>query len=825
MKHNNILKYLIALGGASLLIAGCQKELPQRGDLPEVEATKVESKEAQTESHILPGKVVVKLKPADLEALRAASDTSLRSASSAVQESLSRIGAVHMEPLFADYDAYRERRHRAGLDRWMEVTFEGEMSSLQAQQLLGETATFEYVELSYALAGPESKAVPATKQVLQPSLKAGANGDFNDPRLFDQWHYINMGYSYMPKAYPGADINLYDAWTIETGRPEVVVCVVDAGVDYEHEDLAAHVDLDRSFSFVYDSKTDKLKGKGKIESKSSDHGTHVAGTIAAINNNGIGVCGIAGGNGDPNTGVTIINAQVYGFPDERSKTSSSGIIYGADNGAVISQNSWGYIAPGPGYLPKYDKEAIDYFIKYAGCDDDGNQLPDSPMKGGVVIFAAGNDGLNYKHYPASYEECIAVASIGWGFKKAYYSNFGDYVDIVAPGGDYDFGEAGGVLSTIPEDKQGNKYGYMQGTSMACPHVSGVAALIVSKYGRDGFTNEMLKERLLNALRPYDINSFNPRYSDKLGVGCIDAAIALLEDGKKAPEVVGEVSVETNYTTADLSWDVVADEDAPNHKAYYYMLYVSNKEITPDNLKEAKAYKVYSDEKRELDKLSYTIRHLTDDTSYHYAIEAVDYFGNKSAQLSKGTFKTLKNAAPEVTEGLPKETLKIAKNQPTKLSLKVDDADQHNWSYQLKGDLYGIKHQKSDNVIEIEIKPIQATGEHQLTIILTDEYGKSNEVIISYQITQYQAVTPAKNLSENVVTSGQQGTIDLTPLFKHQAGATITYTVHSERTDVIEATVSGSQLTYTAKGKGRAIVKVTATDGITTAEVPLHFLVK
>lgn len=87
------------------------------------------------------------------------------------------------------------------------------------------------------------------------------------------------------------------------------------------------------------------------------------------------------------------------------------------------------------------------------------------------VFAAGNDGLNYKHYPVL-RGGIAVAPIGWGFKKAYYSNFGDYVDIVAPGGDYDFGEAGGVLSTIPEDKQGNKYGYMQGTSMACPHVSG-----------------------------------------------------------------------------------------------------------------------------------------------------------------------------------------------------------------------------------------------------------------------------------------------------------------------------------------------------------------
>lgn len=87
-------------------------------------------------------------------------------------------------------------------------------------------------------------------------------------------------------------------------------------------------------------------------------------------------------------------------------------------------------------------------------------------------------------------------------KSVYYSNFGDYVDIAAPGGDYDFGEAGGVLSTIPEDKQGNKYGYMQGT-MACPTYQGSRCLIVSKYGRMAMVlpTEMLKERLLNALSP------------------------------------------------------------------------------------------------------------------------------------------------------------------------------------------------------------------------------------------------------------------------------------------------------------------------------------
>ena len=183
-----------------------------------------------------------------------------------------------------------------------------------------------------------------------------------------------------------------------------------------------------------------------------NHGTHVAGTIAAVNNNGLGVCGIAGGdNINDIAGVRIMSCQI--FEDDRQASGASAIKWSCDNGAIISQNSWGY--DDIDYLPASDKAAIDYFIKYAGLDENGNQV--APMQGGIVIFAAGNENKNFSS-PSSYSEVIAVTSISGGFERAYYSNFGDWTDIIAPGGDYKKGNAMQVYSTLIN----NQYGYMQG---------------------------------------------------------------------------------------------------------------------------------------------------------------------------------------------------------------------------------------------------------------------------------------------------------------------------------------------------------------------------
>ena len=144
---------------------------------------------------------------------------------------------------------------------------------------------------------------------------------------------------------------------------------------------------------------------GRSTPDDESHGTHVAGTVGARTNNNIGVAGVAGGDGTEGSGVRLMSCQIFGGKNEGG-SGARAMYYSANNGAVISQNSWGYVLKANiTAIPQADKAAIDYFIKYAGCDKDGNQLPNSPMKGGIVIFAAGNDGMDYKSYPGAYPPC------------------------------------------------------------------------------------------------------------------------------------------------------------------------------------------------------------------------------------------------------------------------------------------------------------------------------------------------------------------------------------------------------------------------------------
>ena len=159
---------------------------------------------------------------------------------------------------------------------------------------------------------------------------------------------------------------------------------MDGGVQVDHPDLVdniwvnegeipgngidddgnGYIDDINGYNFMYDS--------GKLTPMK--HATHVAGIIAASGNNGKGIAGIAGGNGTAGSGVKLMSTQVLGATS--SNNTAAAIKYGADNGAVISQNSWGYntTTTSVSYIDPADKAAIDYFIKYAGCDNDGNQL-------------------------------------------------------------------------------------------------------------------------------------------------------------------------------------------------------------------------------------------------------------------------------------------------------------------------------------------------------------------------------------------------------------------------------------------------------------------
>lgn len=520
----------------TILIASChQEELSSVPDEPEGKQPVFDL----SEEEVLQGCIYVKLKeePAGEVRVRSIGNT-VTTGVKVLDRAASSLKIERMERTFPYAGKFEERTRKEGLHLWYNVWFSKETSATRAAT---EVAFLDGIETAVPVPKIVSRATPETAW----SLYGVRTREwlFNDPDLSRQWYLDNPGTESWQKK--GADIRLFDVWKQYNGNPAVIVAVVDGGINQEHPDLQdnlwtnpdeipgngmdddgnGYVDDIHGYNFVDDNAT-------LVPHR---HGTHVAGTIGATNNNGTGISSIAGGDGTSGSGVRLMSCQIL-----KSLTSIGGevasdpfiaaaIKYGADNGAVISQNSWGYAATRAGrnassYINPVHKEAIDYFIKYAGCDNKGEQLDGSPMKGGIVLFASGNANTSDPRIaaPADYEKVVAVAAIEADYRKASYSNYGTYTDISAPGGSLD-GD-GRIWSTTTE--RSNNYEYLAGTSMACPLVSGVAALVIEKYGvgKKGFTPEALKEILYQSA--YDLDEYNPRYAGQLGHGCVDAAAAL-----------------------------------------------------------------------------------------------------------------------------------------------------------------------------------------------------------------------------------------------------------------------------------------------------------
>ena len=522
-------------------LSACSVDVPETGALAEDKNT------PQLTEDVVQGQLLVRFDARVSDILEKAGVTKSgpmmpmpRSGILSVDEILDLVEGYQIERVFPVDVRSEEKARKEGLHLWYVVRFSDEYPVDKVAADLSKLGEVSRVEYNRTLKkASDDKPTPLTLERLKELAANAAGGAFDDPLLSDQWHLVNNGNLRPTKFIKGADVNVEKAWEMTTGDPSIIVAVLDEGVDVSHPDLQAsmwvnegeiwksHEDNDgngyagdvHGYNFV--SKHGVISTDSRYD---TGHGTHVAGVIAAVNNNGTGISSIAGGNASK-SGVKIMSCQIFSGQYAGTVLEEvRAIKYAADNGAVILQCSWGYISGAANpyeWTPQFstdeeweyynvlERKALDYFVHNAGS-------PDGVIEGGLVIFAGGNEAAPAASYPGAYPDFVAVAATAGDFTPAVYSNYGPGTTISAPGGDQDYyydyvdethriGEVGCVLSTLPFNVSESGYGYMEGTSMACPHVSGVAALGLSYAAklRKHFKAEEFIAMLYDSATPID----------------------------------------------------------------------------------------------------------------------------------------------------------------------------------------------------------------------------------------------------------------------------------------------------------------------------------
>ena len=551
------------MAASALLLAACT-EVVDEGNLQNTGSGVLMTKVINTPSASVEGTLLLCLTE-DAAQLLASGDMSLREQFSA------EVDLKTLEPVFAITPGKEDVARRHNLHKWFKVEFDG-VSNTAAAAKLASFASVVTVQYDKVV----SPASDLEFTPYRPSLAQMSSDEdfpFDDPMLVDQWHYINTGSSHVSNSsYEGGDLAVKDAWRLTGGDRRVVVAVIDGPIKYNHPDIAPNmwknegevpgnnVDDDKNgyVDDVYGWNCVRNTGNIDWSNRSeSGHGTHVAGIVAAANGNGVGVCGVAGGTGKGD-GVRMMSLQIFEGGASTLDASAKAFVYAADNGASIAQCSFGYEGEGSAY--KSDKDysrvfgaeydAIRYFM-----DPENNNS--EILDGNIVVAAAGNDGRDMSSYPAAVKDVISVTALGPDYLPAVnYTNYGPGCNIAAPGGDFYIGNISNfqdnrsrVLSTFVNTvtdanlgTSGHDYVYMQGTSQACPGVSGVAALGLSyahklgkKFSRDEFVSMLLTsvndldERLTdNSLKISGYRNGAETYLDlglyrgKMGTGAVDA---------------------------------------------------------------------------------------------------------------------------------------------------------------------------------------------------------------------------------------------------------------------------------------------------------------
>lgn len=472
----------------------------------------------------------------------------------ALTEACLHTGVKRIERLFvSDNELARSK----GLHKWYLVTFGQKQNPMDMAAVFSAVSSVDYVQFNTVV--KRNYGSEGTPYRYTPKSYGAFNLPYNDPLLPDQWHYVNnVDLSVAQTSRAGADINVKEAWKLCAGDPEIIVAVCDEGVKYSHPDLIdnmwvnegeipgneidddgnGYIDDIHGWNFL--STVEFPKEITWSEEGDKGHGTHVAGTVAAVNNNGIGVGGVAGGSGNGD-GVRIMSCQVFSGNSSATVASrAKAYEYAANNGACILQCSFGLsggMVTSDGqfeYTYNVEKAGLDYFFNY--------RQPYSPVDKNFVIFASGNDAYHLAGYPAAHRDYIAVSAFGPDYLPAVYTNYGPGSNISAPGGDSSINmtaesDRATILSTVPSECKAydTDYGYMEGTSMACPHVSGVVALALSyarKLGKE-FTYDDFLAMIYTSVNNLDyyietcskvangINFDLTPYWQEMGTGAID----------------------------------------------------------------------------------------------------------------------------------------------------------------------------------------------------------------------------------------------------------------------------------------------------------------
>ena len=545
MDMKNIYRLIFTTAVIAASLTACSVEEPVTG------AVKEPQKVSPVSDDAVAGELLVRFDEGVSEILdqaglitKSGESAASRSGVLTVDEILDLVEGYQIERVFPVDMRSEEKMREEGLHLWYVVRFSDKYHVEKVAADLARLGEVSRVEFNRTLKrANQNKAVPLSADAIEQMAASAKAAKYNDPHLPLQWHMVNNGDLGATKFVAGADVNVEKAWELCTGNPSIIVAVLDEGVDFSHPDLKANMwvnekEIWRSsedndgngyagdvYGYNFAAQSGIISTNGRYD---TGHGTHVAGVIAAANNNGIGISSIAGGTAE-NPGVKIMSCQIFsGALAGTVLDEVRAIKYAADNGAVILQCSWGYISGAANpydWQPQFSSDdqwknsnmleykALDYFVHNAGS-------PDGVVDGGIIVFAGGNEYAPAASYPAAYPDYVSVAATAPDYTPAVYTNYGPGTTICAPGGDQDYyyeygeglnkGSIGCVLSTLPYNVTGTAsplagYGYMEGTSMACPHVSGVVALGLS-YAANLHKHvkaEEVKELLHSTARPVE----------------------------------------------------------------------------------------------------------------------------------------------------------------------------------------------------------------------------------------------------------------------------------------------------------------------------------